>query len=93
MQMMRSLRAEGIRSVLCEGGGRLGSDLVASGLVDRLYLIVAPRFLGKGGVPAFSLPSSGGDGVRGPSWAHWVPGEAPRMLGRDLWVALKREAS
>ena len=42
-----------IRSVLCEGGGRLGSSLLAAGLVDRLYVFLAPIVLGSDGVPAF----------------------------------------
>lgn len=50
------LRVEGIHSVLCEGGGRLGSALLAARLVHRLYLFVAPVLYG-GGVPAF--PSVG----------------------------------
>jgi len=42
----------GIRSVLCEGGGRLGRSLLAAGRVQRLYLFVAPMLYG-GGVAAF----------------------------------------
>ncbi|MEJ2678252.1 MAG: bifunctional diaminohydroxyphosphoribosylaminopyrimidine deaminase/5-amino-6-(5-phosphoribosylamino)uracil reductase RibD [Gemmatimonadota bacterium] len=53
---LERLRAEGIQSVLCEGGGRLGSALLAAGLVQRLYLFMAPELYG-GGVPAF--PSVG----------------------------------
>lgn len=53
---MARLRAEGVRSVLCEGGGRLGAALLAAGLVRRLYLFVAPVLYG-GGAPAF--PSVG----------------------------------
>ncbi len=45
----------GIRSVLCEGGGQLGSRLLALGLVDRLYAFIAPRLLGEPGVPAFQF--------------------------------------
>jgi diaminohydroxyphosphoribosylaminopyrimidine deaminase/5-amino-6-(5-phosphoribosylamino)uracil reductase len=52
----------GVRSVLCEGGGQLGSALLAAGLVDRLYAFVAPALLGEPGVPAFQLHS--GQAVR-----------------------------
>lgn len=47
------LAEHGIRSILCEGGGRLGSALLAARLVDRLYLFHAPLLFGSGGVPAF----------------------------------------
>lgn len=44
------LRAElGVRSVLCEGGPRLLAALVAAGLVDELFLTVAPLLAGGGG--------------------------------------------
>ena len=47
-EVMSALAARDVRSVLCEGGGRLGSALLAAGLVDRLYLFVAPALLGSG---------------------------------------------
>lgn len=50
---LERLRGTGIHSVLCEGGGRLGSALLAAGLVRRLYLFVAPELYG-GGVAAFA---------------------------------------
>lgn len=43
----------GVTSLLCEGGGRLVDGLVRVGLLDRLYLFVAPHVLGDAGVPAF----------------------------------------
>jgi diaminohydroxyphosphoribosylaminopyrimidine deaminase / 5-amino-6-(5-phosphoribosylamino)uracil reductase len=52
--VVERLGAEGVRTILCEGGGRLGSALLAAGLVDRLYLFHAPVLFGKGGVPAFT---------------------------------------
>ena len=45
----------GITSVLCEGGPTLAARLLSLGLVDRLWWIVAPRFLaGKDAVPALA---------------------------------------
>ncbi|NIN72844.1 MAG: riboflavin biosynthesis protein RibD, partial [Gemmatimonadetes bacterium] len=44
-----------VRSVLCEGGGELGSAWLAAGHVDRIYAFVAPVLLGEPGVPAFQL--------------------------------------
>ncbi len=43
----------GVRSVLCEGGGRLGSAMLMGGHVDRLYVLIAPRLFGEPGVEAF----------------------------------------
>ena len=48
-----ALHARGIASVLIEGGGMLAGRLIAAGLVDRLYLLVAPVLLGHSAVPAF----------------------------------------
>ncbi len=44
-----------VRSVLCEGGGELGSAWLSTGHVDRIYAFVAPILLGEPGVPAFKL--------------------------------------
>lgn len=48
----------GIRTVLCEGGGRLASSFLARDLVQRLYLFFAPLVFGDDGVPAFPGPST-----------------------------------
>jgi diaminohydroxyphosphoribosylaminopyrimidine deaminase/5-amino-6-(5-phosphoribosylamino)uracil reductase len=83
---LAQVRAEGIESVLCEGGGALGARLLAEGLVDRLYWVQAPVWLGAAGVPAFpDLPSVPiGEAPR------WVPVER-RALGPDTLLVLDRE--
>jgi riboflavin biosynthesis pyrimidine reductase len=45
---LEELRREGIRSLLCEGGPHLNSTLFAAGLVDELFLTVAPIVAGPG---------------------------------------------
>jgi riboflavin-specific deaminase-like protein len=46
---LRHLRAEeGVRALICEGGPRLHSQLQAGGLVDELFLTVAPKLTGAG---------------------------------------------
>jgi riboflavin biosynthesis pyrimidine reductase len=46
---MRHLREErGVRSVLCEGGPRIHSQLWAAGLADELFLTIAPKLVGAG---------------------------------------------
>jgi riboflavin-specific deaminase-like protein len=50
-EAMRHLRRErGVRALLCEGGPRLHGQLQAAGLVDDLFLTIAPKLAG-GGAP------------------------------------------
>jgi riboflavin biosynthesis pyrimidine reductase len=44
--LLRSLREEGVRALLCEGGPTLHGQLQAAGLVDDLFLTVAPKLAG-----------------------------------------------
>jgi len=53
---LASLAAEGVQSLLLEGGPTLASSFIAAGLVDRLVLFVAPPFVGKGAGAAAPLP-------------------------------------
>lgn len=77
------LAEEGIRSVLCEGGGVLGSALLREGLVHRLYLYVAPRILGEDAVPAFVGPFEEGP-LEG--WAL-IESRSVRRDGLLVWEA------
>ncbi|MEA2493365.1 MAG: hypothetical protein QOJ29_1276 [Thermoleophilaceae bacterium] len=47
---LRELREEGICSLLCEGGPTLNSTLFSEGLVDELFLTIAPTIAGAGEV-------------------------------------------
>src|SRR5437773_1959185 len=82
---LRMLRSAGIHSVLCEGGGALGAKLLAEGLVDRLYWVQAPVWLGEGAVPAFP----GVAGAALPAAPRWTPVER-RALGSDTLLVLDR---
>lgn len=73
------LWADGIRTVFCEGGGRLGASLLEADRVDRLYLLYAPMVLGSGGVPAFP----GATAFRGDRWDV-------RTLGADTLITVDR---
>ncbi len=53
--VLASLCDQGVHALLCEGGGQLAAELLRLGLVHRLHLFVAPRFLGAAGTPAFPL--------------------------------------
>lgn len=82
---LAEVRAAGIASVLCEGGGALGARLLTEGLVDRLYWVQSPVWLGGAGTPGFP-------DLRSPPLAQaerWVPVER-RALGADTLLVLDR---
>jgi len=45
-ELLRSLRSEGVRAVMCEGGPTLHGSLQAEGLVDEIFLTIAPKLSG-----------------------------------------------
>jgi riboflavin-specific deaminase-like protein len=50
---LSTLRSDfGVRSILCEGGPHLNSELFREGLVDELFLCVSPRIAGEPDQPA-----------------------------------------
>jgi riboflavin biosynthesis pyrimidine reductase len=49
--LLRSLRREGVGALLCEGGPTLHGSLQAAGLVDELFLTIAPKLSGGGAPP------------------------------------------
>ncbi|MGH7481011.1 MAG: bifunctional diaminohydroxyphosphoribosylaminopyrimidine deaminase/5-amino-6-(5-phosphoribosylamino)uracil reductase RibD, partial [Longimicrobiales bacterium] len=72
--VLDGLWAQGVRSVLCEGGGRVAGSLLRERRIDRLRLYVAPRLL-PGGVPAFGDSSQHEDAAPGDA-----PGGSWRLL-------------
>jgi riboflavin-specific deaminase-like protein len=53
--LLARLRSEhGIRSLVCEGGPTLLSYLLAAGLVDELFLSIAPKLAGGGDEPTIT---------------------------------------
>jgi riboflavin biosynthesis pyrimidine reductase len=44
--LLGSLHEEGVRAVMCEGGPTLHGSLQAEGLVDELFLTIAPKLSG-----------------------------------------------
>lgn len=82
---LQALRAEGIATLLVEGGGALASAFLAEGLVDRVYWVQAPIWLGEG-TPAF--------GPRAPhrlfAAPRWTVTDR-RALGPDTLLVVDRE--
>ncbi|HEY7192516.1 MAG TPA: bifunctional diaminohydroxyphosphoribosylaminopyrimidine deaminase/5-amino-6-(5-phosphoribosylamino)uracil reductase RibD [Gemmatimonadales bacterium] len=84
-QAFAQLRLAGIQSLLCEGGGALGTKLLAEGLVDRLYWVQSPVWLGDGAVPAFAgIPAF--PLTEAPRWTV----VERRALGSDTLLVLDR---
>jgi diaminohydroxyphosphoribosylaminopyrimidine deaminase / 5-amino-6-(5-phosphoribosylamino)uracil reductase len=50
---LRALRADGVRSILVEGGAGLAGSLLTEGAVDRLIIFQAPVVLGPGSLSPF----------------------------------------
>ena len=84
-EALESVAAEGIQSLLCEGGGALASALLDAGLVDRLTLFYAPLLLGPGGRSAFGGIPDAPIG-EAPRWRR----VRTRAFGQDTLVALAR---
>lgn len=78
--VLETCTAEGIGSILCEGGAALAASLLTEGRVDRCYLFVAPALLGAGGLPAFEA------GLDTRSFAGFVPFGPTRSFGRDSLI-------
>jgi riboflavin-specific deaminase-like protein len=60
---LAELRARlGVRTVLCEGGPHLSGQLFAAGLIDELFLSLAPKLAGGGAAEGRGGGSDGGAG-------------------------------
>lgn len=84
-EALTRLWSEGIRSVLVEGGGTLVGNLLDADLVDRVYAVTAPLWLGQG-TPAFGRrrPTPLGSA---PSWET----VERQSLGPDTLVVTDRD--
>lgn len=78
-ELLRRAEAEGIKSVLLEGGGTLAASFVRAGLVDEIAWFVAPILIGADGLPAL-----GGLGLQNLADAtRWRP-VATERIGDDV---------
>jgi diaminohydroxyphosphoribosylaminopyrimidine deaminase / 5-amino-6-(5-phosphoribosylamino)uracil reductase len=84
-EALAELARRGVASVLVEGGGVVAGRMLEAGVVDRLYLVVAPLWLGEEGVSAFP-------GVTAPAIqdaVRWRTIER-RALGDDTLLVMDR---
>jgi 5-amino-6-(5-phosphoribosylamino)uracil reductase len=52
-RLLADLHGRGVRRLMVEGGGRVHTQLLTSGLVDELHLVIAPFFVGDSRAPRF----------------------------------------
>jgi diaminohydroxyphosphoribosylaminopyrimidine deaminase/5-amino-6-(5-phosphoribosylamino)uracil reductase len=83
--VLRVCRGIGITSILCEGGARLAGSLLRQRRAGRLYLIVAPRALGDGALPAF------GPRAEDLPWDDYRRSAPPEAWGDDTLIVLDRK--
>ena len=88
--LMDVLQERGVTSVLCEGGGVLAASLLREGLVDRLYLFVAPVVIGERGVPAFPTGQTGSRAPEAVRFEGWKSVTDPSRFGNDTLIVLDR---
>ena len=77
------VRAAGARLVLCEGGPHLFGDLLAAGLIDELFLTLAPQIIGRDDAARrFALVEGISFGAPG----RWASLAAVHRAGDDLFL-------
>jgi len=81
---LERLAKQGVTHILCEGGGQIAGELIASDLVDEFMFFVAPKFLGDGGISVLGGKS-------------WLLNECPEivlksteMVGDDVLIKAVR---
>lgn len=79
--VLRRLHAEGIRSVVAEGGPRVITSLLAAGLADRVIVTISPQIRGRGE----SIVGDLGAGIAGP--ALGLTGRSVHLAGDAIIVA------
>lgn len=78
--LIQALGAMGIRKVLIEGGSELNAAALGAGIVDKLYLFVAPKMIG--GRQAKGVV--GGEGIASMSGCIRLRNMKCRKIGEDL---------
>lgn len=78
-EVLRFLHTKAILSVFVEAGALLSASLLREGLVDKVYMYVAPKLFGDDGLDSF-----GKLGVDVPDKAFRLQFEPPVFFGQDL---------
>lgn len=80
--LMAQLGAEGIDSILLEGGAELNWSAVSAGIVNKVYAYIAPSILGGAGAKT----PVGGKGADDPGHAFGICSSTVRRIGRDFLI-------
>ena len=80
--LMRKLGAEGIDSILLEGGGTLNWSALESGIVHRVAAFISPKLFGGAGAKT----PVGGQGIADPSGAFPLRDVSIRRVGEDYLI-------
>lgn len=80
MAFLAKLGAEGVTSLLIEGGGELAASALAEGAVDKVEFHIAPKILGGKG----SRGAVGGPDPENLSEAYGLSELSVRKLGCDI---------
>ncbi len=78
--LVEALGAMGMKKILIEGGSELNAEALKAGIVNRLYIIVAPKIIG--GRNAVGVV--GGEGIERIEQAARLSAPKIRKLGRDV---------
>ena len=81
-ELMRQLGADGIESVLLEGGAMLNWSALEAGIVNEVYAYVAPKLFG--GADAKSPVA--GMGVDHPDDAYHLVNQRIQQVGEDILI-------
>ena len=79
-RLVQGLNAMGIKKILIEGGSELNASAMDAGIVDKLYIFVAPKIIG--GRDAKGV--IGGDGIEKMRDAKKLKNMKTRRFGKDL---------
>jgi 2,5-diamino-6-(ribosylamino)-4(3H)-pyrimidinone 5'-phosphate reductase len=75
-EVLKTLRARGIRSVMIEGGASVINDVLSNGLADVVIVTIAPVFLGHDGI-----------GIQARLDQHWLHDVQTLSAGKDIIIA------
>ena len=81
---LTALGAEGVTSLLVEGGGRIAGWLAAEGAIDRYVVFVAPLLLGEG------IRAVSGWASRSPTAGRRLAFTSVRRVGPDIEITAEK---
>lgn len=85
-EALRWLRADWkVKRLLCEGGGEINAGLIEAGVVDEIYLTIAPQIMGGRNAPTLV----DGEGIKKLSEAVEVSLKKMELVGNELYTVFR----